>query len=100
MPGRLSVVFDFLTPLFDSAGFSGPGLGPSWSPELVWLHNAADGLIFLAALAIPIVLVHFIRQRRDLEREIAERKRAEVALQLSHQELEVHVRQRTEELAR
>jgi PAS domain S-box-containing protein len=33
---------------------------------LVWLHNASDILIWLAYMAIPAVLVHFVRRRRDI----------------------------------
>ena len=36
------------------------------SSELVWFHNVADLLIWLAFLAIPLVLVYFVRQRRDV----------------------------------
>ncbi|MEW6498373.1 MAG: histidine kinase dimerization/phospho-acceptor domain-containing protein, partial [Cyanobacteriota bacterium] len=37
-----------------------------WKPELVWLHIIADTLITLAYYSIPIMLVYFVRQRRDL----------------------------------
>lgn len=37
-----------------------------WSDELVWFHNVADLLIWLAFLAIPLVLIFFVRQRRDV----------------------------------
>jgi signal transduction histidine kinase len=37
-----------------------------WKPELVWLHIITDALITLAYYSIPIMLVYFVRQRRDL----------------------------------
>jgi len=37
-----------------------------WKPELVWLHAVADGLIALAYASIPLVIVYFVRRRRDL----------------------------------
>src|SRR5262249_50221002 len=36
-----------------------------WPTELVWLHNLSDVLIWLAYLAIPVLLLWF-RRRRDL----------------------------------
>lgn len=38
----------------------------SWSPVLLWLHVVSDVLITLAYYSIPLMLVHFIRQRKDL----------------------------------
>jgi hypothetical protein len=32
----------------------------------VWLHLAADSIIFLAYVAIPVILVYFIRRRPDV----------------------------------
>ena len=37
----------------------------SWSPILLWLHVISDLLITLAYYSIPLMLVYFIRQRRD-----------------------------------
>ncbi len=37
-----------------------------WNTRLVWLHVLSDGLIALAYLAIPMVLLWFVRKRRDL----------------------------------
>lgn len=37
-----------------------------WQPELVGLHILADGLIALAYYSIPLMLVYFVRQRKDL----------------------------------
>lgn len=37
-----------------------------WKPELVWLHVTSDALITLSYYAIPLMLVYFLRQRRNL----------------------------------
>jgi protein-histidine pros-kinase len=37
-----------------------------WTTGLVALHNTSDLLIWLSYIAIPVVLVYFIRRRRDL----------------------------------
>jgi PAS domain S-box-containing protein len=37
-----------------------------WNTRLVWLHVVSDGLIALAYFAIPVVLLRFVRKRRDL----------------------------------
>ena len=37
----------------------------SWSPVLLWLHVISDLLITLAYYSIPVMLVYFIRQRKD-----------------------------------
>ncbi|MFO0926252.1 MAG: ATP-binding protein [Gemmataceae bacterium] len=58
---------DFLTRLLDSSEFVPRRHGEGGTPELVWLHNLADGLIGLSYLVIPLVLVvFFLRRRRDV----------------------------------
>ncbi|HEV3482598.1 MAG TPA: PAS domain S-box protein [Candidatus Acidoferrales bacterium] len=37
-----------------------------WNPGLVWLHVISDSLIALAYFAIPVILVWFVRKRRDI----------------------------------
>lgn len=37
-----------------------------WQPELVGLHILADGLIALAYYSIPLMLVYFVRRRKDV----------------------------------
>ncbi|SRR5579883_2641410 len=37
-----------------------------WKPELVGLHVISDGLIAIAYYSIPLTLLHFVRNRRDL----------------------------------
>ncbi|MGZ5007907.1 MAG: EAL domain-containing protein, partial [Methylobacter sp.] len=38
----------------------------SWSPLLLWLSVISDVLITLAYYSIPLTLVYFLRQRKDL----------------------------------
>ncbi|MFO0983712.1 MAG: ATP-binding protein [Planctomycetota bacterium] len=57
---------DFLARLFDAADFLPRRLWGRWSTELVWLHIVADALIWLAYVAIPVVLVYFARRRPDI----------------------------------
>lgn len=37
-----------------------------WKPELVWLHVTSDSLIALAYYAIPLMLIYYIRQQRNI----------------------------------
>jgi PAS domain S-box-containing protein len=37
-----------------------------WTPSLIALHVVSDSLIALSYLSIPITLLHFTRQRRDI----------------------------------
>lgn len=56
---------EFLTKLF-SSDFMPHGYCYKWQPDLLWLHAASDGIITLAYYLIPIVLIYFVRKRRDL----------------------------------
>jgi PAS domain S-box-containing protein len=42
------------------------GYSRSWSPVLLWTHVISDLLITLAYFSIPLILVYFIRQRKDV----------------------------------
>jgi PAS domain S-box-containing protein len=55
-----------LKALFSPDDFMPHGYCYLWKSSLVWLHVVSDALIALAYLAIPIILVYFIRKRRDL----------------------------------
>src|SRR5262249_26087337 len=46
--------------------FSPHGVWSLWSPNIVWLHAVSDGLIAFSYYVIPILLIHFVRKRRDL----------------------------------
>ncbi|HEX3450174.1 MAG TPA: ATP-binding protein, partial [Isosphaeraceae bacterium] len=52
--------------LFDSSGFVPRRLCGEWTAQLILLHNLSDALIWLSYIAIPVVLVYFIRPRRDM----------------------------------
>ena len=58
-------MLDFLRRLFAS-DFMPHGYCYLWRPEIVWLHVGSDALITLAYYSIPVILVYFVRKRRDL----------------------------------
>ncbi|NJM88089.1 MAG: PAS domain-containing protein [Hydrococcus sp. RU_2_2] len=51
---------------FSSGQFIPHGHCYLWKPGLVWLHLLSDTLIAIAYYSIPIMLVYFVRQRRDV----------------------------------
>ena len=57
---------EFLRQLFSSGDFMPHGYCYLWNPGLVWLHVVSDSLITLAYFVIPLVLLRFIRKRRDI----------------------------------
>jgi len=57
---------EFLKTFFTSGGFQPHGFCYQWNTGLVWLHVASDLLIALAYFAIPLILLRFIRKRKDL----------------------------------
>jgi signal transduction histidine kinase len=58
-------MFDWLTWLFDSSPFVPRPQCGGWSDGLIWLTMASDVLIWLAYMAIPMVLYWVGRKRRD-----------------------------------
>lgn len=52
--------------IFDTFGFPPRWSCGVWSQSLGWTHIASDILIFLAYVAIPVVLAYFLRRRRDI----------------------------------
>ena len=58
-------MMEFLKKIFDSDLMS-HGHCYLWKPEIVWLHVVSDVLITLAYFSIPVILVYFVRKRRDL----------------------------------
>ncbi|HME12143.1 MAG TPA: hypothetical protein VKF79_04745, partial [Candidatus Acidoferrum sp.] len=56
----------FFQPLFGSGGFQPHGFCYAWNSGLVWLHVVSDLLIAAAYFAIPVVLLWFLRKRRDI----------------------------------
>ncbi len=57
---------DYLESLFSGNGFMPHGHCYLWTPGLVWLHVISDALIVIAYFSIPIALVYFVRNRKDL----------------------------------
>ena len=55
-----------LIPNFLSSGFIPHGHCYLWKPQLVGLHLVSDLLIALAYYSIPLMLVFFVRKRRDV----------------------------------
>ncbi len=56
---------EFLTKLFWS-DFEPHGYCYLWDPKIVWLHAVSDGLIAFAYYLIPLMLIYFVRRRRNL----------------------------------
>ncbi len=59
-------MFDFLTHLFDTAGFFPRWNCGDWTPGHGWLHVLSDLAIWSAYFAIPCLLVYFVLRRRDI----------------------------------
>jgi PAS domain S-box-containing protein len=57
---------NFFTWLVSTDGFVPRSRCGDWSPGLIWLHVGSDVFIWLAYLSIPLVLLYFVRRRRDL----------------------------------
>jgi PAS domain S-box-containing protein len=56
----------FLQSLAAPGDFLPHGLCLTWRPELIWVHLLSDILIGLAYFSIPVGLLYFVSQRRDL----------------------------------
>lgn len=52
--------------LFSSDSYIPHGQCILWRPGLLWLHVVSDALIWGAYLTIPVILIYFIRKRRDM----------------------------------
>jgi PAS domain S-box-containing protein len=59
-------MIEILRELFNGHSFMPHGHCYLWSPGIVWLHVLSDALIVLAYYSIPLTLVSFVRQRKDL----------------------------------
>lgn len=60
-------MLDFLGRLFDTSGFMPRWMCGDWSAPHGWIHIAADLLTWSAYTAIPIVLLLYVRKRRDVQ---------------------------------
>jgi PAS domain S-box-containing protein len=59
-------MFDFLTHLFDTAGFPPRWNCGDWTPGHGWLHILSDLAIWSAYFAIPCTLAYFVLRRKDI----------------------------------
>ncbi|MDJ0846448.1 PAS domain-containing protein [Crocosphaera sp.] len=57
---------NFFTRLLSHDAYIPHGHCYLWQPSLLWLHIISDGLIAVAYFSIPLILLYFIRQRKDL----------------------------------
>lgn len=54
-----------MTQLFEFQNLMPHGYCLSWGSTLLWLHVVSDALITLSYFSIPLMLVYFLRQRKD-----------------------------------
>jgi PAS domain S-box-containing protein len=66
MFASLQDLSSFLHTALPVLGFVPHGHCYLWDTRLVWLHGLSDGLTALAYFSIPMALVYFVQQRRDL----------------------------------
>jgi PAS domain S-box-containing protein len=59
-------MFDFLTHLFDTAGFPPRWQCGNWTAGHGWLHILSDLGVWSAYVAIPCVLGYFVLRRKDI----------------------------------
>ncbi|MBC1236678.1 PAS domain S-box protein [Nostoc sp. 2RC] len=59
-------IVEFLNSFFSADQFIPHGHCYLWKPGLVWLHLISDVLTALAYYSIPVMLVYFVRKRRDV----------------------------------
>ncbi|MEA5625636.1 PAS domain S-box protein [Nostoc sp. UHCC 0251] len=59
-------MMEFLNNFFSTSQFIPHGHCYLWKPGLVWLHLVSDVLTGLAYYSIPVMLVYFVRKRRDV----------------------------------
>jgi PAS domain S-box-containing protein len=57
---------EFLTNLLQSGPFIPHGHCYLWNTALVWLHLLSDSMIALAYFSIPLTLLYFVKNRKDL----------------------------------
>jgi PAS domain S-box-containing protein len=57
---------EFLTSLLSSGPFIPHGHCYRWNTSLVWLHLLSDAAIALAYFSIPLTLLYFVKNRKDV----------------------------------
>ena len=60
------MIVDFISKLFDTSDYPPRWTCGKWSAGEGWLHILSDLGVWSAYLAIPVVLIYFSRQRKDL----------------------------------
>jgi PAS domain S-box-containing protein len=59
-------LMEILRKLFGSGDFMPHGMCYLWNARLMWLHVISDSLIALSYFAIPVILLWFVRKRRNV----------------------------------
>jgi signal transduction histidine kinase/CheY-like chemotaxis protein len=59
-------MIEFLSQILSGQPFMPHGMCFLWEPGVLWLHVISDALIAAAYYAIPVLLFHFVRRRRDV----------------------------------
>jgi len=59
-------MLEYFRKLLDSDSFAPHGYCLLWNPQLIWTHVVSDALIGVAYFSIPVVIAHFLTQRRDI----------------------------------
>jgi signal transduction histidine kinase/CheY-like chemotaxis protein len=60
-------MLDFFDFLWDGRALAPHGYCLMWDPRLVWTHVVADALIAAAYFSIPIAIVRFVTNRKDIQ---------------------------------
>jgi len=58
-------MFEYFQNLLNHSDFVPRPACGGWTDGLIYLHNVSDTLIWLSYMAIPIILIYFIRQHKD-----------------------------------
>jgi two-component system, chemotaxis family, sensor kinase Cph1 len=58
-------MIEYFRNLFNHSDFVPRPACGGWTSGLIYLHNASDALIWLSYMAIPIILIYFIRKHKD-----------------------------------
>lgn len=59
-------MLELLRTVLSSEGYIPHGHCYLWKPALVWLHVISNGTIALAYFSIPVLLIYFVSQRKDI----------------------------------
>src|SRR5579871_5872744 len=59
-------MLEFFQKLFVSNDFMPHGHCYLWQTDIVWLHVISDAIIVVAYYSIPLLLIYFVRKRKDI----------------------------------